>query len=100
MMPFAPKECILKPTELCFSDVAMPPYLICHQYKVQNPPPPQFPFDRAEDYNIFYGDPEGKRPFWRPRLRCDYNIRMDLREVGWEGVDWIHLSEDRDRRSQ
>jgi hypothetical protein len=28
---------------------------------------------------------------------CEYNIEMDLKEIGWEGVDWIHLVQDRDR---
>jgi hypothetical protein len=33
----------------------------------------------------------------RPRRRCVDNIRMDLREIGWEDVDWIHLAQDRDQ---
>jgi ribosome biogenesis protein Nip4 len=33
----------------------------------------------------------------RPRRRWEDNIRMDLRAIGWEGVDWIHLAQDRDR---
>jgi hypothetical protein len=40
--------------------------------------------------------PEGKRPLVRPRRRWEDNIRMDLREIGWEGVDWMHLAQDRD----
>jgi hypothetical protein len=40
---------------------------------------------------------EGKRPFGRSRRRWDDNIRMDRREIGWEGVDWIHLAQDRDQ---
>jgi hypothetical protein len=47
-------------------------------------------------YNILVGKPEGKRPLRRPRCRWEDNIKMDLREIGWEGVDWIHLAEDRD----
>jgi hypothetical protein len=39
--------------------------------------------------------PEGKRPLGRPRHRWEGNIRMDLREIGWEGVDWMQLDEDR-----
>jgi hypothetical protein len=35
------------------------------------------------------GKPEGKRPLGRPRRRWVYNIKMDLREIGWDGVDWI-----------
>jgi hypothetical protein len=38
-------------------------------------------------YNILVGKPEGKRPFVRARHRWEDNIRMDLREIGWEGVD-------------
>jgi hypothetical protein len=42
----------------------------------------------------FIGKPQGKRPFWRSRRRCDDNTRMDLREIGWEYVDWIHVVQD------
>jgi hypothetical protein len=38
-------------------------------------------------YNILVGKPEGKRPHGRPRHRWKDNIRMDLREIWWEGVD-------------
>jgi hypothetical protein len=48
-------------------------------------------------YKIFIGKPEGKRPRRRPRSRWQNNIRMDLREIGWEGVDWMNLTEDRDQ---
>jgi hypothetical protein len=41
--------------------------------------------------------PEGKRPLERPRRRWEDNIRMDFRETGREGVDWIHLTKDRDQ---
>jgi hypothetical protein len=43
------------------------------------------------------GKPEGKRPLGRSRRRWEDNIRMDLREIGWEGVDWKHLAQDRDQ---
>ena len=43
------------------------------------------------------GKPEGKRPLWRPRRRWEDNIKMDLQEVGFGGVDWIELAQDRDR---
>jgi hypothetical protein len=39
---------------------------------------------------------EGKRPLGRPRRRWVDNIRMDLKGIGLEGVDWIHLVQDRD----
>jgi hypothetical protein len=48
-------------------------------------------------YNVLVGKPEGKRPLGRPRHRWEDGIRMDLREIGLEGVDWIRLSQDRDR---
>jgi hypothetical protein len=46
-------------------------------------------------YKILVGKPEGKSLLRRPRRRWENNIRMDLREIGWEGVDWIHLVYDR-----
>jgi hypothetical protein len=48
-------------------------------------------------YKVLVGKPEGKRPLGRPRRRWGYGIRMDLREIGLGGVDWIRLSQDRDR---
>jgi hypothetical protein len=43
------------------------------------------------------GKPEGKRPLGRPSRRCVDNIKMDLRETGWVGMDWVHLAWDRDQ---
>jgi hypothetical protein len=43
------------------------------------------------------GKPEGKRPLGRPRRRWEDNIKMDLREKGWGGMDWIDLAEDRNQ---
>jgi hypothetical protein len=48
-------------------------------------------------YNVLVGKPEGKRPLGRPRRRWVYGIKMDLRETGWTDVEWIHLSQDRNR---
>jgi hypothetical protein len=48
-------------------------------------------------YKILVGKPRGKKPFRRHRHRWEVNIRMDLREIWWEGVDWIHLIHDRDQ---
>jgi hypothetical protein len=48
-------------------------------------------------YRILVGKPEGKRPLGRPRRRWVDNITMDLREIGWDGVDWIDLAQDRDQ---
>jgi hypothetical protein len=48
-------------------------------------------------YNILVGRPEGRRPLGRPRRRWEDNIKMDLTEIGFGDVDWIHLAQDRDR---
>jgi hypothetical protein len=48
-------------------------------------------------YKVLVGKPEGKRPLERPRRRWEDGIRMDLREIGLEDVDWIRLAQDRDR---
>jgi hypothetical protein len=47
---------------------------------------------------ILVGKPEGKRPLGDPRRRWVDNIRMELREVGRDGVDWIDMAQDRDQR--
>jgi hypothetical protein len=46
---------------------------------------------------ILVGKPGGNRPLERPRRRWEDNIKMDLREIGWGGMDWIDLSQDRDQ---
>jgi hypothetical protein len=48
-------------------------------------------------HSILVGRPEGRRPLGRPRRRWKDNIKMDLRVTGFGDVDWIHLSQDRDR---
>jgi hypothetical protein len=48
-------------------------------------------------YRISAGKPEGKRPLRRPRRKWVDNIKMDLREVGWDGMDCINLAQDRDQ---
>jgi hypothetical protein len=48
-------------------------------------------------YKVLVRNPEGKRPLGRPRRRWEDGIRMYLREIGLEGVDWIRLAQDRDR---
>jgi hypothetical protein len=48
-------------------------------------------------YRILVGNPEGKRPLGRPRRRWVDNIKMDLREIGWDGGDLIELAQDRDQ---
>jgi hypothetical protein len=48
-------------------------------------------------YKILVRNPEGKRPLGRPKHRWEVNIKMDVREIGLENVDWIHLAHDGDR---
>jgi hypothetical protein len=48
-------------------------------------------------YRILVGKPEGKRTLGRPRRRWVDNIKMDLREAGGDGINWIDLAEDRDQ---
>jgi hypothetical protein len=43
------------------------------------------------------GKPEGKRPLGRQRRRWVDNIKLNLREIGWDGMDWIDLAQDRDQ---
>jgi hypothetical protein len=44
--------------------------------------------EKRNAYRILVGKPEGKRPLGRPRRRWVGNIKMDLREIGWDGLDW------------
>jgi hypothetical protein len=46
---------------------------------------------------IFVGKPEGKKPPGRPGRRWQDNIEMDLKNIGWDGADWIYLARDMDR---
>jgi hypothetical protein len=48
---------------------------------------------RRVAYRLLVGKPEGKRPLGRPRPRWEYNIKMDLQEVGCGGIDWIELAQ-------
>jgi hypothetical protein len=48
-------------------------------------------------YNSLVGRPEGRRPLGRPGRRWEDNIKMDIREIGFLDVDWIHWAQDRDR---
>jgi hypothetical protein len=47
-------------------------------------------------YRILVGKPEGKRPLGRPRRRWEDNFKMNLRERGWGGMEWIDLAQGRD----
>jgi transcription termination factor 2 len=53
--------------------------------------------DTRNAYRILVGKPEENRPLGRPRRRWVYNIKMDLREIGWDGMDWMDLAQDRDQ---
>ena len=47
-------------------------------------------------HKVLMGKPERKKPFWRPRRKCGYNIKMDLQEVGRGCGDCMDLAQDRD----
>jgi hypothetical protein len=53
--------------------------------------------ERLGAYMILMGRPEGRRPFGRPRLRWEDNIKMDLQEAGWGRMDWTDLAQDANR---
>jgi hypothetical protein len=46
-------------------------------------------------YRVLVGRPEGKRPLGKPRRRWEDNIKVDLKEIGIDGVNWIRLAQDR-----
>jgi hypothetical protein len=46
---------------------------------------------------VLVGKPQGKRPLGKCRRRREDNIKMDLREIEWEGVHWVHLAQDSDQ---
>jgi hypothetical protein len=51
--------------------------------------------DRRSECRVLLERPEGRRPLGRPRCTGN-NIKMDIQESGWGGMDWIDLAEDRD----
>jgi hypothetical protein len=53
--------------------------------------------EKRKAYRILVEKPEGKRPLGRPGHRWEDNIRMDLRDIGWSGMDWIDLAQSRDQ---
>jgi len=53
--------------------------------------------DREDVYMVLVGRPDGRRPLGRPRCRLEANIKMDFQDVGWGGMGWISLVQDRDR---
>jgi hypothetical protein len=53
--------------------------------------------EKSIAYKILVGRPGRKRPLGRPRRRWVDSIKIDLREIGWDGMDWIDLAQDRDQ---
>jgi hypothetical protein len=53
--------------------------------------------EKRNAYRILVVKPEGKRPLGRPRRMWTDNVKIDLREIGWDDVDWIDMGQDRDR---
>jgi hypothetical protein len=53
--------------------------------------------EKRNAHRILVGKPEGKRPLGRPKRTWEDNIKMDLREIGWGGMDWIDLAHDGDQ---
>jgi hypothetical protein len=53
--------------------------------------------EKRNTYRMLMGNPEGKRPLGRQTRRWVDNIKIDLREIGWGGMDWINLAQDRDQ---
>jgi hypothetical protein len=53
--------------------------------------------EKRNAYRICVGKPEGKRALGIPRRRWVDNIKTELREIGWCGMDWIDLAQDRDQ---
>jgi hypothetical protein len=50
-------------------------------------------WEKMNRHNMLVGKPKGKRPLGKSRRRWENNIKM---EIGWGGMDWIHLAQDRD----
>jgi hypothetical protein len=53
--------------------------------------------EKMNAWRILVGKPEGKKPLGRPKRRWVDNIKMDLRDIGWDGVEWIDMTQDRDQ---
>jgi hypothetical protein len=53
--------------------------------------------EKRNAFRILVGKPEGKTPLVRPRCRWVDNIKIDLRAIGWDGMDWIALAQDREK---
>jgi hypothetical protein len=53
--------------------------------------------DKRNECRSLVGKPEGRTPLGTPTRRWEDNIKMDLREIGWGGMDWIDQADDRDQ---
>jgi hypothetical protein len=53
--------------------------------------------DKRNVYRNLLGRPEGKKPLGRPRRRWEDNIKIDVGDIGWDGMDWVDMAEDRDQ---
>jgi hypothetical protein len=53
--------------------------------------------EKRNSYRILVGNPEGKRPLGRPRRWSVEDIKIDLRQIGWDGMDWIDVAQERDQ---
>jgi hypothetical protein len=53
--------------------------------------------EKRNAYSILVGNPEGKRPLGRPRRRWVDNIKLNFRQIRWDGMDWINLAQDMDQ---
>jgi hypothetical protein len=56
-------------------------------------------WEKRNAYRILIWKPEGRRPLEKPKRRWVDNIKLDLREREWDGIDWIDLVQDRDHSS-
>jgi hypothetical protein len=52
---------------------------------------------KGSAYKVLVGNPEVQTPLGRPRHRWEGNIKMDLKEIGWEDMDWMYFAPDRDQ---
>jgi hypothetical protein len=52
--------------------------------------------EKKNAYKVLAGKSEGNRPLGKPRRWWENNIKIDLREIGWGGMDWIHLVQERE----
>jgi hypothetical protein len=53
--------------------------------------------EKRNAYRILVGKLEGKKPLERPRRRWVDNIKIDIREIGYDGADWVDLAQDREQ---